>query len=48
MYVTEGHSVAHKEELLLLHWADMWMASVRERLHDKRGKYFYKRNSASS
>ena len=32
MYVPEGRSVAHKEEpLLLLHWADMWTASVRER-----------------
>ncbi len=32
MYVPEGRSVAHKEEplLLLLHWADMWTASVRE------------------
>lgn len=29
----EGRSVAHKEEplLLLLHWADMWTASVKER-----------------
>jgi hypothetical protein len=31
MYVPEGRSVAHKEEPLLLHWADMWTASVRER-----------------
>ena len=33
MYVPEGRSVAHREEplLLLLHWGDMWMASVRER-----------------
>ena len=33
MYVPEGRSVAHKEEplLLLLHWADMWTASVIER-----------------
>jgi len=33
MYVPEGRVVAHKEEklLLLLHWADMWTASVRER-----------------
>jgi len=33
MYVLEGRSVAHKEEplLLLLHWADMWTASVREK-----------------
>lgn len=33
MYVPEGRSVAHKEEplLLLLHWADMWTASVREK-----------------
>ena len=33
MYVPEGRAVAHKEEplLLLLHWADMWTASVRER-----------------
>jgi len=33
MYVPEGRSVAHKEEplLLLLHWADMWTASVKER-----------------
>jgi hypothetical protein len=33
MYVPEGRSVAHKEEplLLLLHRADMWTASVRER-----------------
>jgi hypothetical protein len=30
MYVPEGRSVAHKEEPLLLHWADMWTASVRE------------------
>ncbi len=30
MYVPEGSAVAHKEEplLLLLHWADMWTASV--------------------
>ena len=34
MYVPEGRSVAHKEEplLLLLHWADMWTASVREKI----------------
>jgi hypothetical protein len=33
MYVPEGRSVAHKEEplLLLLHWADVGVASVRER-----------------
>jgi hypothetical protein len=33
MYVPEGRSVTHKEEplLLLLHWGDMWTASVRER-----------------
>jgi hypothetical protein len=33
MYVPEGRSVAHKEEplLLLLHWSDMWTASVKER-----------------
>ncbi|MFH1323116.1 MAG: HD domain-containing protein [Methanobacteriota archaeon] len=33
MYVPEGRSVAHKEEplLLLLHWADMWTASVKEK-----------------
>jgi hypothetical protein len=33
MYVPEGRAVAHKEEplLLLLHWADMWTASVGER-----------------
>ncbi len=33
MYVPEGRSVTHKEEplLLLLHWGDMWKASVRER-----------------
>jgi hypothetical protein len=33
MYVPEGRSVAHKEEplLLLLHRADMWTASVREK-----------------
>ncbi len=33
MYVPEGRTVAHKEEplLLLLHWADMWTASVREK-----------------
>lgn len=33
MYVPEGSSVAHKEEplLLLLHWADMWTASVKEK-----------------
>ncbi len=33
MYVPEGRSVAHREEplLLLLHWGDMWTASVRER-----------------
>jgi len=33
LYVPEGRSVAPKEEplLLLLHWADMWTASVRER-----------------
>jgi hypothetical protein len=33
MYVPEGRSVAHKEEplLLLLHWADMWTASVNEK-----------------
>lgn len=32
MYVPEGKSVAHKERplLLLLHWADMWSASVLE------------------
>lgn len=32
MYVPERRSVAHKEEplLLLLHWADMWTASVLE------------------
>ena len=34
MYVPEGRSVAHKEEplLLLLHWADMWTASVKEKV----------------
>jgi len=33
MYVPEGRSVAHKEEpLLLLHWGDMWTASVREKI----------------
>jgi hypothetical protein len=33
MYVPEGRAVAHKETplLLLLHWADMWTASVREK-----------------
>ena len=33
MNVPEGRSVAHKEGalLLLLHWADMWKVSVRER-----------------
>jgi hypothetical protein len=33
MYVPEGRAVAHREEplLLLLHWADMWTASVREK-----------------
>jgi len=32
MYVPEGSAVAHKEEplLLLLHWADMWTAKIRE------------------
>jgi hypothetical protein len=36
MYVPEGRSVAHKEEplLLLLHWADMWTASVREKIKE--------------
>ena len=30
-YLPEGRSVAHKKEplLLLLHWADMWTASVK-------------------
>ena len=33
MYIPEGRSVAHKEEplLLLLLWADMWTASVKEK-----------------
>ncbi len=33
MYVPEGRTVAHEEEplLLLLHWADMWAASVMEK-----------------
>jgi hypothetical protein len=33
MYVPEGRVVTHKEEplLLLLHWGDMWTASVKER-----------------
>jgi len=33
MYVPEGRLVAHKEAplLLLLHWADMWTASVKEK-----------------
>ncbi|MBE0521190.1 MAG: HD domain-containing protein [Candidatus Methanoperedenaceae archaeon] len=33
MYVPEGRAVAHRETplLLLLHWADMWAASVREK-----------------
>jgi hypothetical protein len=41
MYVPEGRSVAHKEEplLLLLHWADMWTASVREKKEVKRRIY---------